>query len=214
MIIIIDGYNLLKQVFPRKNGLLDKQRKQFIKQLGYYKAKKKDVKEIIVVFDGGLLRHATREISNGIVIVFSGQKRSADEWILDYVKKHKEKEILLVTKDREVIDNCKKYGVDSISVFDFYDVMQNVLFDNIQSNINDKKGQGVIHKYETIFDIDMEYDSNLINNQELDLLMEQSFLNSCEDYKKDSDLEQQTRKSKSKKISKKEKRIYKKLKKL
>ena len=63
MIIIIDGYNLLKQVFPRVKRKLDKQRKKFISQLGYYKKQKLEtIKDIIVVFDGGFFNHATREI--------------------------------------------------------------------------------------------------------------------------------------------------------
>ena len=109
MIVIIDGYNLLKQVFYKVKGKLDAQRKHFIKQLGHYKSKKGDgIKEIIVVFDGGHFRHATREIHSGIVVVFSGQKSSADQWIAEYVEKHKGKEFLLVSKDRELISKCKK----------------------------------------------------------------------------------------------------------
>ena len=74
MIILIDGYNLLKQVFPHIRGKLDAQRKFFVQQLGFYKHKKaKDIKDIIVVFDGGQLSHATREVWDGIVVIFSGQ---------------------------------------------------------------------------------------------------------------------------------------------
>ena len=42
MIVVIDGYNLLKQIFPGKKDTLAKQRDFFIKQLSHYKSKKYD----------------------------------------------------------------------------------------------------------------------------------------------------------------------------
>ena len=74
MILVIDGYNLLKQIFPGIKESLEKQRLQFIRQLSYYKSKKTDIKDIVVVFDAGPSSHATREVRSGIVVVYSGQK--------------------------------------------------------------------------------------------------------------------------------------------
>ena len=209
MIVIIDGYNLLRQVFYKIKGKLDLQRKHFIKQLGHYKSKKADeIKDIIIVFDGGHARHATREVHNGIVVIFSGYKNSADEWIADYVQNHKEKEFLLVSKDKELISNCKKYGADAIGGEDFYNIVQNSILEDLQENV--KFGaDGSITKYEDIDDI---YDLPKTNSKMLDLLMEQTAI---EINKKEEDEEEKKhKKSKSKKISKKEKQVLRKIKKL
>ena len=40
MVLLIDGYNLLRNIFHKQKGKLDKQRKDLIQQLSYYKKKK------------------------------------------------------------------------------------------------------------------------------------------------------------------------------
>ena len=115
MVIIIDGYNLLRAMFPKVKGRLTKQRDQLVKSLGIYKSKKDH--DITIVFDAGPFRHAVREVHEGVAVVFAGQGRSADDYIVDYVKKHKEKEKLLVSNDRELINRCDRYNIDKISVY-------------------------------------------------------------------------------------------------
>lgn len=208
MIILIDGYNLLKQLFPKLKENLEKQKNQLIKQLGYYKNKKfPEVKEIIIVFDGGLLRHATREIHSGIVVIYSGQNSTADDWIIDFAEKNKEKEILLITLDKNLISSCQKYGVDSLNIFDFYKILQNTLLSDIDVDQEIKKQN--IQKYKD--ESSNEYN---INNKALDLLMENASLSL--EHKKDDTIYsgKNARESKAKKISKQEKKFYKKLKKL
>ena len=216
LIVIIDGYNLLKQLFPGQKESLGMQRKQLVKQLGYYKKKKgKEIKEIILVFDGGFFRHATREVHSGIAVIFSGQKNSADEWIFNYVKKHKEKEILLVTMDKELIGNCQQYGVDAISVFDFYKIMQNGLLKEAEKDFEARKVADAVQKYETDFEMSGNNEKMpQIDNKALDMLMEQSTINIGHEKKDDIYSDKKARKSRSQKPSKKEKKIYKKIKKL
>jgi predicted RNA-binding protein with PIN domain len=210
LIILIDGYNLLKQLFPGLKETLEKQKNYLIKQLGYYKQKKlHEIKEIILVFDGGPFRHASREIHSGIVVIYSGQNSTADEWIIDFVEKNKEKEILLISLDRKLISCCQKYGADSLNVFDFYKILQSTLLEDI--DIAPKQEKSDIQKYEDIKAL-AEDENQAINNKALDLLMEQASFGL---EKKEDDLyEQQSRESKAQKISKQEKKIYKKLKKL
>src|SRR5579862_3602860 len=101
MIIVIDGYNLLKHIFLSDKKSFEKQHQIYIRQLAYYKHKKQaEIKDMLIVFDAGPERHATREVKSGIVIIFSGQKSSADAWITDYTKRHKGQEILVVTTDK------------------------------------------------------------------------------------------------------------------
>ena len=212
MVIVIDGYNLLKQMFPRVKGQLDKQRHNFIKQLGVYKKCKKDsIKEIIVVFDGGLLGHATREIHSGISVIFSGQKSCADEWIIKYVNKNPSKSLIIVTLDKELIEQCKRDNVDVVNVFDFYNIVNNALREDIELNLK-KSVKYDVQKYD--FDNFDNIDGDQkVKNQTLDLLMEQVAIDK---YKKEKDSldTNERKKGKSHKMSKKDRKRYSKIKKL
>jgi predicted RNA-binding protein with PIN domain len=204
MVLLIDGYNLLRNIFHKQKGKLDKQRKDLIQQLSYYK-KKKNL-EIVLVFDGGLFNHATREIRGGVAVIFSGQHSNADDWIYKYVNKNKEKEILLVTQDRELINRCGKHNVDSLDVADFYKLLQDVLIGETNNPIvsgNTKSVQKYDHEIDDIY--------QQIDREGLDLLMSQSDVSSV---LKDDEVSKKIRKSKSKTLSKKEKKILNKLKKL
>ncbi len=210
MIVIIDGYNLLKQVFYKIKGKLDKQREQLVMELGFYKSKKSpEIKEIVVVFDGGLLRHADRQTHNGIVVVFSGQRQSADDYILDFVERNKNKEILLVSKDNELKKRCSKFNVDAVDVFDFYDIVKNTILNEVESEFQ-RGAVDSIHKYERNgCQSEQLRGFSGKNSEALDILMSQGSL----DIKKDESEIKIVQHKKNKK-SKLEKRIYKKIKKL
>ena len=212
MIVIIDGYNLLKQIFPGSKGNLDKQKSIFIRQLAHYKAKKADsLHEIIVVFDAGPANHATREVKSGIVVVYSGVKSSADNWILHFVERNRGKEMLLVTLDRELKDACKKFDVDSLDVYEFYTILQQNLYQDLSLDKNQPQ-EATIEKFEPM-DSD-EYPHRDINNKALDLLMEQASMQLADDKHDDQETTQKPRKSASRKLSKQERRMLATLKKL
>ena len=171
MIIVIDGYNLLRHLYPEIKGYLTQQRKLFIQQLGYYKSKKSNsIKKIIVVFDAGPLSYATREIQSGIVVIFSGQKSNADEWIVNYMKKNQSKNILLVTKDHKLIEQCERYKIQSMDTAEFYLVLTTSMTQDVQTQLTEKNFK--IKKYEPIKLNDMPAK----NNQVFDQLMAQSSL--------------------------------------
>ncbi|MBU1007544.1 NYN domain-containing protein [Candidatus Dependentiae bacterium] len=162
MILIIDGYNLLKHIFPRVKSGLSKQRDKLIYQLGFYKKQKADgIKELVLVFDGGSWGRATRETRSGIVVVFSGQKQSADDWIIDYAERNKNKELMLVTRDRELIRQCQKRSVEALNVSDFYEILQNTVLEEVGQDLK-KRGVGGVQKY------------GEIESEALDFLMEQA----------------------------------------
>lgn len=227
MIIVIDGYNLLKQIFPHVKGRIDKERNAFIRQLGYYKSRKpKDIKELIVVFDAGPFGHATREVHEGVVVMFSGQKSSADDWIIEYAETHKNEDLLIVTMDRKIIQACEKSGATTLGSIDFYGIMQSFLLDQAAQELStpelstrelstrdvmpETKIISQVEKYEREED---EFSNNKIDQKALDLLMEQSsFLVSKQD---DVDLESGAgRKGASSKLSKKDRQLLSKVKKL
>lgn len=206
MIIVIDGYNVLRQVFPGNRRQLDKKRTQFIRELGHYHAKKGQ--EIVVVFDGGHVSHAMREVRKGVVIVFSGYKSTADEWITDYMKRNKHKELLLVTRDRELIEQCEKYGADAIAGQDFYFLMQDELLQEIESELFQRKKTQIVCKYER----EEEEVVSDITSEALDLLMAQAEV--CGDKKDDICTKERPKKGKSHLLSKKKRKILRKINKL
>ena len=141
MIIIIDGYNLLRAVHFRAEGKLTREREEFIAQLGEYKVLKDH--EIIVVFDAGPAMHATREIENGVVVQFSGQSSTADDWILEYVKREREKQKLLISRDRSLVDMCKEYGTEQFDPEVFYRRVLEVIA-GVDFQEDEPRGRGIV----------------------------------------------------------------------
>ena len=155
MIIIIDGYNLLKQIFPGQKNTLAKHRDYFIRQLATYKVHRENsIKEIVVVFDAGPSNHATRSVKSGIVVVYSGTQSSADEWIIEFIARKKGNELLLVTLDRALREKGQKLGVDWISVHDFYRLMVDSLPTPQQPTAS--AWQSSLEKYETNYADDLD----------------------------------------------------------
>lgn len=218
MIVIIDGYNLLKQLFPDAPKNMVKQRDAFIRQLGWYQAQKQDsIDQIIVVFDGGPEKHATREIKSGIVVIFSGIKSSADNWIINFAEKNRDKEMLLITLDNGLRKECLRYGADAVSVFDFYKIMQETILSFAEQTSNYQLSDTEIQKYKnddmyTSFNEELE-SKNFLQKQGLDLLMEQAS-GSIPTEKLFEEKKEPVRRSKHMTLSKKEKRLLSKIKKI
>ena len=200
MVLLIDGYNLLKSVYSHHKGRLDKQREQLIRQLGYYKEKKSAIKDIIAVFDGGIFPHPSREVHNGIVTIFAGYKSNADRWIIGYVDRNQHREIMVITRDREIIRKCESLGAQILSTHEFYDLFQNALLEDVaeqQSDDGDTKR----------FDGEQDESSDA-----LDILMEQASLQAFD--KNEEEYAQPDRKGASHHLSKKDKKRLKKIEKL
>ena len=100
MIILVDGYNVLKQIYDGEM-ISEQQRRSFIKQLAAYK-KVRSHKKVIVVFDGGPDQWPSEEKIRGITVVYAGASRSADEYIHSFLKDHRDRaaSMLLVSSDR------------------------------------------------------------------------------------------------------------------
>jgi predicted RNA-binding protein with PIN domain len=207
MIVVIDGYNVLKQLFPGLKNNLDQQKSALIRQLAYYKHKKNaEIQEIIIVFDAGPSSHATRTIKSDIVIMYAGTKSTADDWIINYVSRNRNQEIMIITRDRALREACQQMGADALGGDDFYRILQDSLLD--QKLIQDHKTG--IEKYEPIFD---EEDSDWLSPEALDILMEQSSLQMPGE-KTDDHEHPHSRKSPSHSLTKKERRFQAKIKKI
>ena len=199
MIIVIDGYNLLKAVFPGKERH-HRERDQLIRHLGYYKAKKGH--EIVLVFDGGHEKHAVRTITKGVVVIFPGYKRSADDWIADFIERKKDHEMLLVSRDNDLIKRTSTYNVDPIGVEAFYALVLDTILDDVEAALpSQKSGTKAYEREDEMPEIDSEA---------LDILMAQADVSS---YINEDD-EPRDRRKKGKTKGKNEKRLARKIKKL
>jgi predicted RNA-binding protein with PIN domain len=207
MILVIDGYNVLKQLFPGLKNNLDQQKSALIRQLAYYKHKKgAEIQEVILVFDAGPSSHASRTIKSDIVIMYSGTKSTADDWIINYISRNRNQEIMLITRDRALREACQQMGTDALGGEEFYRILQESLLDQ-KSPQNRETG---LEKYEPILD---EAGSDWLNPEALDILMEQSSLQMPGE-KADDHERHHSRKSPSQIPTKKERRLLAKIKKI
>lgn len=124
MIIIVDGYNLLKQLFPAAL-VSERERHTFIMYMRSYARKKEH--EIVIVFDGGPYTWPTKEDHSGIRVVYSGVHESADDYIKYYIDRHTNQDLLLVSSDRELCVHADKRGIASINSLDFYHIIRTTM---------------------------------------------------------------------------------------
>jgi len=120
MILLIDGYNLLRSVFPGPKVSATK-KQQFLSELRRYEQLKGHW--ALVVFDAGPSDWVYKDKENGIHVVYSGVQQTADDYIKKYIKEHRDKDILLVSSDRELRDCAKRYKFESIGAYSFYQRM-------------------------------------------------------------------------------------------
>ena len=117
--------------------------------------------------------------------------------------------MVLVSQDRELVKGCEKYDVCSIEVDEFYSILQNSLLEDVVQDLTSQ--HSTIQKFDDVF---LDDDIRDVRSKSLDILMEQE---SMVIPKKEDDLYSQAGskvKGRAKQLSKKEKLIYAKLKKL
>jgi len=193
MILVIDAYNVLKQALSMRT-ISDAGKQQFIRQLAAYSKKKGHA--IVCVFDGGSFEWPDKERINGVQVVHSGIHQIADEWIKNYIEQHKMYDILLISTDRELNRYAARFSVQSLDALDFYAMLQGAFKEQVASTKSCE--QKAVKMSE--------------NNQPLlDELMEQA---SKKIITKVEDVVHKERTSAAHKLSKKERLILQKLKKL
>ncbi|MCX5812193.1 MAG: NYN domain-containing protein [Proteobacteria bacterium] len=110
--LIIDGYNYINRIrtSPAGEGSnLDMLRRSILERFGQYK-RIKGVK-ITVVFDAynSFSTGRQRENYKGIDVVYSREKETADDVIIGWIRE-KRAGIIVVSSDREIIDEAKRHG--------------------------------------------------------------------------------------------------------
>jgi len=120
MLLLIDAYNLLRY----HKTVVSKQEKQaFVAQLRRYATSKGH--SIILVFDGGSFAFPTQEVERCLTIVHSGYKKSADDWLKDFMYKHTgQQNILLISTDRELRSAAQHTNLNSMTAEEFFKLLQ------------------------------------------------------------------------------------------
>lgn len=124
MIILIDGYNVLKMVIAAAQ-VNDRARDAFIALLGRYARAAHH--RITVVFDGGSDPRSITYHQQGVSIIYSGYRESADVVIKDLLEQQQKKEVLLVSTDRELNRYAEQFSIPSMDSIDFYRLVEDRL---------------------------------------------------------------------------------------
>ncbi len=192
MILVVDAYNVLKQVSPTTD-ITQKIRSRFIQDNTHYSKAKHHT--VVLVFDAGPTQWPHKQQIQGVQVVYSGTRMSADDYIKEYIQSHKGHELLLVSSDRALCSWALNYKVESLESRAFYALLQEV--------INKKTMAAVNYTHEVLKTTEH-------NNAELDNIM---YATNVEGNKED-EVHKQERKSAAHRPSKKEREIGKKIKKL
>lgn len=190
MILIVDGYNLIKSALGI-SSISEKFRNDFISILNNY-AKIKEHK-IILVFDGGSYSYPSKQNFDQVTVVYSGYNSSADDTIISIMDEKRSRDILLITSDRELRKFALNISIDSVSSLEFYDFVKNLGKVKIES-----KSDKTLHK------------TSNDNSLELDQLMQEG----TKQIQKKEEIFHSNRNKKNDMLSKREKKIDQKLRKL
>lgn len=125
MILIIDGYNLLKQI-KTDPTIHETERKNFINHLIRYAKIKNHT--ILVIFDGGQSSWPCAITTKNVTTVYSGTLENADDYIKKYIDKSKHHDnLLLISSDRELITFAEKNNVQTVRSPEFLTILEKTL---------------------------------------------------------------------------------------
>lgn len=141
MVVLVDGYNYIKTIFPEMRAARVQGSRQaeriiisVLDQVNSYFGAEKEAGEldrITIVFDGGLFNHAQRDVYKNISIIYPGRGHHADDWIADYIKKHRgDGQYVLISSDRKLGERVAEYGCAVRDVFFFESLLSQVSEDS------------------------------------------------------------------------------------
>lgn len=125
MKIVIDGYNVLKQIY-KTTYISEADRYRFLQSLAAYANKKNHT--ILILFDGGPSAWALQEkVSKKVRSCYVGTGKSADDYIKSIIEDAESKSLLIVTDDAQISSYAQRHDIVSIHVSAFYACMQEAL---------------------------------------------------------------------------------------
>ena len=125
MILLLDGYNVIHAVpeFARQlDRSLEAARAALINFCKAYRARRGDLEQLYVVFDGADIDVGWPQADHGgITVVFTQRHEEADERILNVIRaKTGRCQFVVVSNDTHVFNNARVHGARAISVEEFY----------------------------------------------------------------------------------------------
>lgn len=194
MILVIDGYNLLNEMYRHKL-VSEKQLRFFLKKISDYSLIKDH--QVTLVFDGyNNFDIYSQEYKN--VSLYFSKNISADDYIKDYIHINRFKDLAVVSSDLEIYRNAVSLGIVTIKSSAFLYLMNKAEAPlESQEQKSSKtiaiKLKGQIHKISED------------ENPELDKLM--SELSDVAYYKVEEKAQERNEQESKKKLSKSEKKI-------
>jgi len=193
MILVIDGYNLLNEMY-RQKLVSESQLRFFIKKIANYVVFKGH--QAIVAFDGYNKFDIYSQDYKNISLCFS-KNISADDYIKDYIFINKSENIAVVSSDLEIYRSALSLGIVTIKSSAFLYLMNDagsclIGFGNTTKN-SPTKLKGPIYK------------SSEDENSELDQLMAES--GNVPYYKLEENIQNTKESVSNKKLSKSERKI-------
>lgn len=139
MIVLVDGYNAIRRF--EKIGdveyVVEYARMNFVRRLGTYaRIKRKTIKELLVVFDGGDFRWPQKEQKHGVVEVYSGFGMSADDWITQSVSSAKTYKYVVITNDLALKKRVVAFVSLVLGVDEFFELVKKALKKNNEKDRN------------------------------------------------------------------------------
>lgn len=131
MQIIVDGYNLLHQVFNTRKlsgpGNLERARQELLARLArHLTADQRD--RTMVIFDSSWdveTPDRDRYVHHGLKVLFSVDFETADQMIVDLLRcSSAPQQILVVSSDREVQEAARRLGSSSLNCLDWLDELE------------------------------------------------------------------------------------------
>lgn len=120
MIIVVDGYNVLKR--HHGVGFIDAPaRHSFLHDVAAYARARGN--KVVVVFDGDIPDDDHGHYGKSVQIIYSGSRETADDYIKRYLNNHKNKDLMLVTSDRELNARADTFDIPSLDAHEFVRVL-------------------------------------------------------------------------------------------
>lgn len=159
MTIVIDAYNFIKYV-TKTSFVSDQEIREWISTFKEYARFRNNT--VIIVFDAGPGLYQMTEYYGKVTVIYSGQMKTADDVIQDFLQQNQGKDLLLVTSDREICVFAEKVNIVSVGSDDFYKIFNHVM--SRQENYEQK----IVHTLHKITDQELD---------DLDTLMEEGSRN-------------------------------------
>ncbi len=126
MILLIDGYNVLHAV-AQGHDKNNRSRDRFVELVAAYAHARGH--EAILFFDGGTSPYPQESVVDGVTVVESGYRLSADDLLRQKLTDYPPETVIVASSDRAITDDAAAHGIVSIDADAFYYRMVDVLCD-------------------------------------------------------------------------------------